>query len=69
MPGLGIGELAIILLIVMIFFGVGKLGEIGGALGSGIREFKSASREQEPQIIDAKSTDKTDEAEEAAADA
>jgi sec-independent protein translocase protein TatA len=41
--GLGVGELLIILLIVIIFFGVGRLGEVGGALGQGIREFRKAS--------------------------
>jgi len=35
-------ELAIILLIIIIIFGVGKLPEIGGALGKGIREFKTS---------------------------
>ena len=45
MPGLGgIGmpELLIVLVIIIIVFGVGKLPEIGGALGKGIREFRSA---------------------------
>lgn len=40
---LGPWELAIILLIVIIIFGVGKLPEIGGALGKGIREFKESA--------------------------
>ena len=39
----GIGELVVILVIIMIFFGVGKLPQIGAALGKGIRNFKSAS--------------------------
>jgi len=46
MPGLGsIGmpELLIVLVIIIIIFGVGKLPEIGGALGKGIREFRTAS--------------------------
>ncbi|MGB3307242.1 MAG: twin-arginine translocase TatA/TatE family subunit [Thermomicrobiales bacterium] len=41
--GIGAPELAIILVIVVIIFGVGKLPEIGGALGKGIREFKTES--------------------------
>ncbi|RIK37164.1 MAG: twin-arginine translocase TatA/TatE family subunit [Chloroflexi bacterium] len=41
MPSLGWQELLLILLIVIIIFGVGKLPEIGGALGKGIREFRS----------------------------
>jgi sec-independent protein translocase protein TatA len=44
MPGIGpVGpfELVIILVIVVLIFGVGKLPEVGGALGKGIREFKT----------------------------
>ena len=48
--GVGPTELIIILFIVLIFFGAGKLPEIGGALGKGIRSFKKAS--QEPDEID-----------------
>ena len=47
MLGLGPPELLIILLIVMMVFGVGKLPQIGGALGKGIREFRDASEERE----------------------
>ena len=52
----GIGELVVILVIIMIFFGVGKLPQIGSALGKGIKNFKSAS--------DGKELDVTPEAEE-----
>lgn len=37
---IGAPELAIIAIIVVLIFGVGKLGDIGGALGRGIREFR-----------------------------
>lgn len=40
MMGLGWQELAIILVIVVIIFGAGKLPEIGSGLGKGIRGFK-----------------------------
>lgn len=43
MFGFGIPELIIILLIVLVVFGAGKLPEIGGALGKSIRNFKKAS--------------------------
>jgi len=43
MPNLGVPELLIILLLVIIIFGVGKLPEIGGALGKGIREFRRST--------------------------
>jgi sec-independent protein translocase protein TatA len=40
MFGLGTSELMIILLLVLVVFGAGKLASIGGALGKGIRNFK-----------------------------
>ena len=40
--GIGIPELVIVLVIVMIIFGVGRLTEVGGALGKAIREFRSS---------------------------
>ena len=53
---LGPTELIIILVIILIIFGVGRLGEIGGALGKGIREFRrgqsgelAAAPEPEPE--------------------
>ena len=42
---LGPTELIIVLVIVMIVFGVGKLPQIGGAIGKAIKEFKSSSDE------------------------
>lgn len=44
MFGLGIGELVLILVIVLIIFGAGKLPEIGEGLGRGIRSFRKAVR-------------------------
>lgn len=46
--GLGPWELIIILLIVVVIFGAGKLADIGGALGKGIREFRSATKDDTP---------------------
>jgi len=42
MFGLGISELLIILVIVLVIFGAGKLPEIGEGLGRGIRNFRKA---------------------------
>ncbi len=42
MFGMGIGELLVILVIVLIIFGAGKLPEIGEGLGRGIRNFRKA---------------------------
>jgi sec-independent protein translocase protein TatA len=47
MPSLGVPELLIILVIIVVIFGVGRLPEIGGALGKSIREFKSATTDEE----------------------
>ena len=43
MPHLGLPELLIVLVIILVLFGAGKLADIGGALGKGIREFRKAS--------------------------
>lgn len=48
MPRIGPWELLIILMIVLIIFGVGKLPEIGNAIGKSIRQFKKAQQEDEP---------------------
>jgi sec-independent protein translocase protein TatA len=40
MPTLGPTELIIILVIVIVLFGVGRIGKIAGELGNGIRAFK-----------------------------
>jgi sec-independent protein translocase protein TatA len=44
-PGIGLPELIIILVIVLLIFGVGRLGKLGGEFGRGIREFKKATQE------------------------
>ena len=53
MPNLGATELLIILVIVIAVFGAGKLPELGGALGKGVKEFKDATREVEAASNDA----------------
>lgn len=37
-------EIGIVLVIILIVFGVGKLPSVGGALGRGIHEFRKATR-------------------------
>ena len=49
MPSLGPMELIIILVIVMLIFGVGKLSDIGGALGKSVREFRKSTIEDDAQ--------------------
>ena len=40
MPQIGIGELIVILLIVIVLFGAGRVGRLGGELGTALREFR-----------------------------
>jgi sec-independent protein translocase protein TatA len=47
MFGLGMPELIIILVIIVIIFGAGKLPEIGSGIGKGIKNFKKATRDEE----------------------
>jgi sec-independent protein translocase protein TatA len=51
MFGIGMPELIIILVIILIIFGAGKLPQIGEGLGKGIRNFKKATT-KEPEEID-----------------
>jgi sec-independent protein translocase protein TatA len=45
MFGIGMPELIIILVIILIIFGAGKLPEIGGGMGKAIRNFRSATKD------------------------
>jgi sec-independent protein translocase protein TatA len=47
MFGIGIPELLIILVIILIIFGAGKLPEIGAGMGKAIKNFKGATSEIE----------------------
>jgi sec-independent protein translocase protein TatA len=56
--GIGVIEpwhLVLILIIALVIFGPGKLGDIGGSLGRGIREFRSSMTIDE--LKDSKSAD------------
>jgi sec-independent protein translocase protein TatA len=47
MFGIGPWELAIILFIVLLIFGAGKLPQLGSSLGKGIKNFKSSLKGDE----------------------
>jgi len=61
---LGPWEIGLIVVIVLIVFGVGKLPQVGGAIGKSIREFRKAQRgeeseeEEEPTKLQSKTTKK-----------
>jgi sec-independent protein translocase protein TatA len=61
MFGIGMPELLIILVIILIIFGAGKLPEIGSALGRGIKNFKKATREPNEIDVTPAAEKKTDE--------
>ena len=50
MPNLGPTELLIILAIVILVFGAGRIGKLGAEMGSGIREFKDALKEDDDVV-------------------
>ena len=50
MFGIGMPELIIILIIILIIFGAGKLPEIGSGIGKGIRNFKKATHDKPEEL-------------------
>ena len=64
--GLGVGELSIILCIVVVLFGAGRLAGIGSGLGKGIRNFKKEvdTAEKKKALEEAEKVDKAEKTEE-----
>ena len=48
--GLGISELLVILVIILIIFGAGKLPELGDGIGRGIKNFRKAIKTDEIDV-------------------
>ena len=47
MGGIGPTELLLVVVVLMLIFGASKLGDIGGALGKSVKEFKRTVKEDE----------------------
>jgi sec-independent protein translocase protein TatA len=56
--GLGITELLIILVIILIIFGAGKLPELGDGIGRGIKNFKKAVKPEEIDVTPRRGEDR-----------
>ncbi|MBF0445404.1 MAG: twin-arginine translocase TatA/TatE family subunit [Magnetococcales bacterium] len=57
MFGLGATELIIILVIVLVVFGAGKLPKVMKDMGKGVKSFKDAMAEEEKATIESASAD------------
>ena len=63
MFGIGMPELIIILIIILIIFGAGKLPEIGSGIGKGIKNFKKATNDAKEEITAPNENEKKTEGE------
>jgi sec-independent protein translocase protein TatA len=53
---LGPAELILIVLAIVLIFGASKLGDLGGALGKSVREFKKATKDDEAEAAERQTT-------------
>ena len=57
MPRIGPLEIVIILVIILIIFGVGRLPEVGGGIGKGLREFRAGLKSKDSDEVEEDSED------------
>jgi len=50
MPHIGAPELILVLVVILIVFGVGKLPQVGGAIGKGLRAFRQGQRGEDDEL-------------------
>jgi sec-independent protein translocase protein TatA len=61
---IGPTELILILVIVVLLFGVGRIGKISGEIGSAIKNFRKGIQEEEPKKEEVKKEEKSEETKE-----
>ena len=59
LPNLGTGEIVVICLVILLFFGAKRLPELSESLGKSLRRFKKATTEVEEDLKSALEEDKT----------
>lgn len=50
LPHMGPLEIGLIVLVILIIFGAGKLPQVGGAIGKGIRAFRKGQRGEDGEV-------------------
>lgn len=63
MPRIGPMEIFLILVVVLIVFGIGKLPQVGSGMGKAIREFRSNVKEEDEDVEKIADTAEEDETE------
>jgi sec-independent protein translocase protein TatA len=61
MGNLGTGEILLIILVVLIFFGAKKIPELAQGLGKGVREFRKAMRDVQDEVEGGGPSSKSDQ--------
>ena len=61
MGNLGTGEILLIILVVLIFFGAKKIPELAQGLGKGVREFRKAMRDVQDEVEGSGTSSKSDQ--------